>query len=488
MFLRGVLGYLPVQLVQAIAGFGAIVVFTRLLSPADYGTYALAFSTAALVQTLGLTWIEAALARFYVAERERGDLGALYGSLYRAFAVSAAAVLLLGALVLAVLPVTAPVRFAIGAGLISVIFRSLLKLAQERRRAAGEVKGFAVFDMVQTGGGFLLGALLAWAGFGGAAPLVAAGVASAACLIWALPSEAAMARRGRFDPERLKGYAAYGLPVSMSLVLSLALATTDRFVLAAFMDTSAVGAYHAGYSLSNRTLDILFLWLGMAGHPATVAALERGGLPALHATARQQASLMLLIAVPAAAGLALVSQPLAMLMVGPELAVQAARVTPWIALGALFSGLTTHYLHMSFTLSRKTRLQFLAVAIPAGLNLVLTLVLIPRFGLDGALWATAASYGVGLVSSFVLMRRALPLPVPWTTLGQVVAATALMAAVILCLPSQGGLVEILLKAGVGALVYALAALALDAGGSRSEGLGRAIRFARQRSAAQRSVA
>jgi O-antigen/teichoic acid export membrane protein len=171
-----------------------------------------------------------------------------------------------------------------------------------------------------------------------------------------------------------------------------------------------------------------------------------------------------------------------MLMVGPELATQAARVTPWIAIGALFSGLTTHYLHMSFTLSRKTRLQLVAVAIPASLNLVLTLVLIPRFGLDGALWATAASYGVGLIASFILMQRALPLPVPWTTLGRVAAATSLMTAVVLLLPSPGGLVEILLKAGVGALVYALAALALDAGGSRSEGLGRAIRFA-QRSAA-----
>ena len=43
MFWRGVLGYLPVNIVQAVAGFGAIVLFTRLLSPTDYGGYALAY-------------------------------------------------------------------------------------------------------------------------------------------------------------------------------------------------------------------------------------------------------------------------------------------------------------------------------------------------------------------------------------------------------------------------------------------------------------
>ena len=64
MLRRGVIGYLPVQAAQALAGFGAIVVFTRLLSPQDYGAYALGISAATLVYTGLFTWIEAAMARF----------------------------------------------------------------------------------------------------------------------------------------------------------------------------------------------------------------------------------------------------------------------------------------------------------------------------------------------------------------------------------------------------------------------------------------
>ena len=41
MFWRGVLGYLPVNVVQGIVGLLTIVSLTRLLTPAQFGDYAL---------------------------------------------------------------------------------------------------------------------------------------------------------------------------------------------------------------------------------------------------------------------------------------------------------------------------------------------------------------------------------------------------------------------------------------------------------------
>jgi O-antigen/teichoic acid export membrane protein len=466
MLKRGVLGYLPVNIVQALAGFGSIVIFTRLLSPSDYGAYALAFSVTSLVYLACLTWIEAAMARFYAAETSDGGRANLYATLYRTFGVMMFAAPIICGVIIIAMPLPTGLRLAIAAGLVSVMFRSLLKLAQERRRAAGEVRGFAVYDIVQTGAGFLIGAALAVFGLGAAAPLAGAGAASAICLIWALPGELKVARQGVFERKRLATYAAYGLPVSLSLMMSLALATTDRFVLAGYLNEAAVGAYHAGYSLSNRTLDVMFIWLGMAGQPACIAALERGGREALLRTAGDQASMMILIALPASVGLMLISGPLAHLMVGSALADKAARVTPWIAAGALLSGMTTHYFNTAFTLARRTRRLFVAIALPAVANLILVLALVPRYGLSGAMWATAASYGIGLIASIALARGEIALPIPWTTLGKAGAATAIMAIVVSRLPGGGGLGELSFKSASGALIYALAALLLDAGGAR----------------------
>ena len=470
MFWKGVLGYLPVNVVQAVAGFGAIVVFTRMLTPSQYGDYALAFSVTSVASTCLFVWIESAMARFYAAEDEAGRLR-LYATLYRAFAVMAVALPLVAGALLLVAPVAPALKFAVGAGLACVTARSLLKLAQERRRAAGEVRGYAVFDMAQTGGGFALGAGFALLHFGGASPLMGAGVASAGCLLFALPSELRPARQGRFELERLRRYAAYGLPLSLSLLMGLALATTDRFVLAAYMDEATVGAYHAGYSLSNRTLDVLFLWLGMAGFPACIAALERGGQAGLERVAREQAGFMALIALPAAAGLALVAHPLAALMVGPALRQNAARVTPWIALSGLFYGFTSQYLNTAFTLGRRTGRQLLAIGVPALANLGLTLALIPRFGLDGAMWATTASYGLGAGVSVALQRGGVRLPIPWRALARSALAAGVMALAVSRLPASGGAGELALKAVTGALVYGLAALALDAGDARRHAAG-----------------
>jgi O-antigen/teichoic acid export membrane protein len=157
-------------------------------------------------------------------------------------------------------------------------------------------------------------------------------------------------------------------------------------------------------------------------------------------------------------------------MVGPALRTGAAEVTPWIAVSALFSGLTTYYLHTAFTLGRKTRLLLAAMVIPAVLNLALTIVLIPRFGIAGAMWATVASYAIGALCSYALGRLAMPLPLPWAALAKATLAAAGMALAVWLTPAFGGFVELVAKAAIGALVYGALALALDISGARSRGL------------------
>lgn len=471
MFWRGVIGYLPSNAVQAISGLLAIVVFTRLLSPEAYGAYAVAFAITTLVHTGLFTWLEAAMARYQARAAERGETPAHMVTLYRSAAALAFVVPIAGAGVIWLLPLAGPVQAAILAGLISIPLRSLVKLAQERRRAAGEVRSSALLDMSQSGGAFAFGAALAWMGAGGAAPMAGFGLAALLTLVWVLPSELKRARGGQFEPIRAREYASFGLPVALSMIMAVVLASTDRLMIAGLLGEASAGVYHAGYSLSNRTLDVLFIWLGMAGGPAAVAAFERGGFEALKRQAREQASLILLICVPAAAGLALVARPLADLMIGEQMRAGAAQVTPWIALSGLFAGITTHYLYQAFTLARRTGLVIVALGIPAAANVALNLLLIPRFGLNGAMWAAAASYALGAVAAFALGRRVMPLPIPLDTLGRVLLATAGMAAVVLALPGWGGIAELAVKATAGAFSYALLALAMDIAGARTRLLG-----------------
>ena len=138
MFWRGVVGYLPMNIVQGVVGLFSIVIFTRWLSPADYGVYALAFSAMSLAHTLVFAWMEAAMARFHAPEAQDGRLANLFTTLYRCWLGAALVFTAATVAILLAWPGDSPVKIAVAAGLAAILARSLLKLNQERRRAAGD--------------------------------------------------------------------------------------------------------------------------------------------------------------------------------------------------------------------------------------------------------------------------------------------------------------------------------------------------------------
>lgn len=467
MFWRGVWGYLPANIVQGLAGFLAIMLFTRLLSSEDFGRYAIAFSVFSLIHVGVFTWIEAAMARFWAAEFRNGQtLADHFASLYRAAFALTAVFVPVTAVAVWLWPMDPAFKAAVAAGLMGAPARCLMKLAQERYRAAGEVRRAATLDIAFSAGGLIIGVGFALMGAGAASPLLGLGLAPLLTLPFVLPGELRFAKNGKVDRARLRTYALYGYPIAASLALTLVLSSTDRLLLALFMDEAAVGAYHAAYSIANRTLDVLFIWLGAAGGPALVMALEQGGRERLKGAAREQASTFVLIALPAAVGLALVARPMSEFMIGEDLRAAASGVTPWIALGSLLAGCTTYYFHQAFTLGRRTELLLVVMAVPAIANVLLNLALIPAFGVTGAAMATAASFGIGLLASMALGRRAMPLPVPWETLIRAGVACFAMSAVVVNLPAIGGVAELMLKASTGGLTYAAVALTLNVAGVR----------------------
>ncbi|NIJ26868.1 polysaccharide biosynthesis C-terminal domain-containing protein [Brevundimonas terrae] len=451
---------------QAVVGVLTILVFTRLLSSTEFGIYALAFSVCSLAHVLVFTWLEAAMARYWAGEATPEGLADLYATLYRVGLVLSLVFIPAAIAVCLLLPLGMEIRLAMAVGLIGVPIRCLLNMVKVALRARGAVRQAAGLDIFFTLAVFILGIAAAWLGLGGASPLVGLLVAPLLALPIALPLERGKQRHGRYNPSRLKAYIAYGYPISMSLSMALILASTDRFMLAWLMNEAAVGAYHASYSIANRTLDIIFLWLGTAGAPALVMALEKGGARALKIAAEDQARILMLVTVPAAVGVALVARPLAEVVIGPELRTASAMVTPWIAASAFLSGWLYYYFNQAFTLSKRTLLLLMSMIIPAIANIALNIILIPKLGLMGAAISTVLGYFIGVLASVIMARRIMTMPLPWKDVMLCSLCAATMAIAVLCLPQIGGFAELMLDAVVGALVYGVLAYGTNAGGVR----------------------
>jgi O-antigen/teichoic acid export membrane protein len=469
MLNRHLIAYLPVYLAQALVGFGSVAVFTRILEPAEYGRYVLILAGASLAATLLFTWLDAAIARHHARSAARGHLAGHLWTAWRLYAVLALIGGALAVFALFVLPVGGTLKTAIAFAIANTVIRSGLSVALETRRAAGEAWRYSLLETFTLSGGFALGVVFIMAGgMGAAGPFAGLALASLIALAIDGPVLLSKAKRDRADVKRSLTFFAYGAPVAVSCLFEHLLVIGDRFVIAGFLGEAATGAYAAGYGVADRSINILFLWLGATTGPLLISALEHKGKAAAQAVAQRTASLMALLGFPAAAGLVLVSEPAARVLIGPEIALAAASIMPFIAVAGLMNGIMTYYFHEAFVLGRQPRVMATVMLTAAAGNLVLNLILIPHLGIMGAAIATVSTYGAALIACIIIGRRIFVLPVPLGDWARAALATGIMAVAILALPEfETAIIELAVTILAGALSYGVAAVALNVADSRT---------------------
>ena len=67
--------YVPSKAVPAVMGFASVVMFTRLLSPEEYGWYVLTITTVAIVSLIGFGWLNQSALRFFEESRKKNNIG-----------------------------------------------------------------------------------------------------------------------------------------------------------------------------------------------------------------------------------------------------------------------------------------------------------------------------------------------------------------------------------------------------------------------------
>ncbi|GGB69572.1 lipopolysaccharide biosynthesis protein [Henriciella pelagia] len=467
-FTRHLAGYLPVNLATALASFGGVYAFSRLLGADEYGRYALMFSVMALIHTASLAAAESAAYRFTASARAKGDLAdhfaTIRGLLLRSLGVAA-----LMMLVVAILLRDMPDYLAIVPWIAVLLpLGTAIQTALEAHRASHQVRRYAIIATSKLLGGFVVGVLVAWkTDAGAAAPFIGLAAASGVLFL----SEASwlwgQGKGGESDAARRKTYLGYGLPIAAALCLDLLLSAADRILIAIFMGEASVGEYAAGYGVADKTVLLICAWAAMAGSPLVMSAYEDAGPDAAAREAGGLIRIILLVGLPAATGLALVAAPLAEAMIGEELRAGAIRIIPWIAFSGLLNGLLIHYYSEAFQLARKTGERALLMSVPVIVNILANLILIPLFGLLGAVGATIGSYlvGITLLSSFG--RKYIALPFPLFDFAKIGLACLAMWPAVQLVPDLGSWAELFAKAIVGGVTYAVVAFVIDAGGART---------------------
>ena len=466
---RSALAYIPVNLASVIYSFGGLAVLTRLLEPAEYGRYAIALVTMLAVHMGLFTWLEAAMARYQARAEKDGDVNSHVKTIYSYAFVTAIAGWAAAMLTLYVLPIDTALKTVIIFAITSTCFQFFLNLGNEAHKAAHRIVRYSASYSSHLLLSFVIGiVLILTTPLREVGPIVGIMVASILLLLIDLPFMIKQMRGGQRQPLKARKYFKYGMPISVSLLLTYTLASGDMYIITALMGNAAAGEYSASYNFANRSLDILFVWLGMAATPMAVTALEKEGLETSKEIMRNYGALLLFIALPAATGMALVASDVGFIL-GEGVRDGAVKIMPLIAFAGVFNGLISYYANRAFMLSGKTTMFVWAMVPPVILNIGLNFLLIPLYGLMGAVYATVAAYALGLLIAMIIGRRYYPLPVPVRAFFEVSFACILMAGAVMSLPipdSYLDVVSLLIKASVGGIVYVFAAFAIDAAGCR----------------------
>ena len=351
---RSLLAYIPVNLVTMLLSFGNIIILTRILSGQEYGRYAIAIISIQFFHMLFLTWTEAAMARYYARAEQDNEIPTLLKTIY----VYTLMVGLLAALILIAglwfIPMDASLKLLLSVALGSTCIKVLTNLSFEYNKASHNIGRFSFLFCLDGLVTFLLGVYLILEYDSGAlGPLIGITIGVFVIMLIDLPRMLKNMKGGKVDHNAAKKYFNYGFPICLSLVLSYALSSADVYLIAGLMNETAAGQYSAGYNLAARTLDIIFVWIGMAVTPIAVTTIEQIGLEESRKVMKNYAVALLAIALPAATGLALIAEPAGFIL-GESVREEAVKIMPLIALSSVLCGLNAFYAQRAYMLSGKT--------------------------------------------------------------------------------------------------------------------------------------
>ena len=201
----------------------------------------------------------------------------------------------------------------------------------------------------------------------------------------------------------------FGLPMMGFELAGTVLSLGDRFVIESILGTAAVGEYSASYNLSEYVQQATFRASWLAALPLILRVWKSEGDEATAGFVGRILNLYVLLAAPIVAGMALVGPDVVNVLATDKFA-SGTIIIPYVVAGMAFQGMAG-YLAAGLYVNRASMQLMVIVGGSALVNVALNLLLVPRYGLLGAAWATLASCFMLAAWSWIGGRRRIGVPI-----------------------------------------------------------------------------
>lgn len=427
-------------------------VYTHYLTVADYGVLQLLATTVEIVSILVISGATAGVSRFYFkreTEAERNRLLSTAWLLHCGLAAFA------GVLIL----ITAPFvhRYLLkGTGTVGMVQLAGLNLAtsvfsavpmlrlQILEKAAAYTSANFVRLVMQLSMNILF---VVWAGMGVNGPLLSTFIVN--IVIGGVLAFTMLRQTGvRWEREARDDLVRFGRPTRFTSAGSFVLNFGDRYFLALYQSTAAVGVYGLAYQFGFYFTQFFASPLVAAWDPIRyrMGNRPRDEWEPQYLRIFDLANLLYFtgfVAIAVAIG------PAIRILTTPDFFGAALMVPPIVA--AYVAQAWTATFVFQINMAERPRLYAITTGWSILVVLLLYWLLIPRYGAHGAAWATAISFAVRSFLTYRAAQSVWPIAYRWSTVNKLVPIAVLIAVLSILLQQFSLMVQI----AAGALLFAL---------------------------------
>lgn len=419
--------YLFGNIASRVVGFLAIPIYSRFLSPTEYGIIELIeLSTQVVAVAFGLQSIGTVITRLYHEQTTRRDEANVVSTGLIATALVSAFIMI--AAILAAAPISRAVFHSadnaplLRAAFAAMFFSNLLEVALVYERIREHARFFLFYSLLTLV--ITLGLNIYFIGFLGAgvwgfvySKLLVTGSGSV-YLLWRVFRDVGWNWRETY----IRQFIRFGLPLVLASVSFFAIHFSDRFFLSAAVSLADLGRYALAYRFAFL---VSMLVNDSFGKSWNVTFYRHVGQPGWREQFAQVAKYLMFVECLAGVGLSLAAPELFYVMV-PALFFPPALLLPILVFAYVLRDFGDFFRNLLLINKRSALIGRLVFA-GAILNGALNVALIPWLGLYGAALATLATWFIYMVTFCFLAHREHGIP---TQVGSILTIVLLAIGVV----------------------------------------------------------
>jgi O-antigen/teichoic acid export membrane protein len=372
-------------------GFIKTPIFTRYFTPEEYGYLGLITITFSYISILVYSWLSGSVWRYYNAYKNKNDLRRLYSNLISIYG-GATIIMFLVSIFWYMKAETQVVKDLILLSFVQYFLKELLGLYLIIVRLEGQSKKYTLIHSSRAIFSFILLYLMTFTlNYRITSVLTSVIVIDSIVLLGIVffsRNNISFSIKS-VDKKTLKllfRFGSIGLVTNFSFLL---ISSSDRYLIALFTDIASVGIYNQVYNISQLSIVALVTVFFNTINPLLNKELEIN-FEKSNQLISNYLHVFFLFGLPVVTYLSLYSKELSFILLGEEFR-SGYTIMPYIFTSALLYGLFL-FIEIKFKFAEKLKNIAIGVIIAGIVNILLNLVLIPRFGYKLAAVSTLVSY------------------------------------------------------------------------------------------------